>query len=246
MKKIIFAFMILLTFTSVAFAEDIYCGEFNGKPAYVDLESIQKHSRRTGVWEVTNSGIWPERSYSYSANIYADGLWYEVHFVESTKSSSSAWILDKNKKSTHTPVDTIDFDFAFRTVQQHYPEANRRNEARYKKINEERDRKNIEEAKKKYDTSEAKIDTNDPKQKTGYAPIPYKDQTKTQLSASLTNAITKYVQAYNAAPEQKNITPEMRSAGLEVKAICEFFTKDELIVFANGDIEMQKALLSFK
>ncbi len=243
MKKLLLTALFLLIFSSVVFAEDIYCGDFNGKPAYLDIDSIQRHSQRTGVWEVTDSGVWPERFYSYSANIFADGLWYNVHFVESTKRSSSAWILDKNKKSTHTPVNTLNFDFAFNKVLEYYPEANRRSEAAAKKRLEEMDRKKIEEAKKIYNTNESKINSDARKNSVA---IPYKDQTKPQLTVALTNAITKYVQAYNAAPEPKNITPEMQAAGLEVKAICEFFTKEELISFAGANIELRKALLGFK
>lgn len=148
MKKMLIALLIALSFCSISAAEDIYCGDFNGNPAYVELESIESSSRRTGFWVVKEYGVYPEYSKSYSANIFADGLWYKVNFVESTRSSSSATILDKNKKSTGNFVTTVKFDFAYQTVIDNYPEANRRSEEKYRKIIEERERKAIEEAKK--------------------------------------------------------------------------------------------------
>jgi len=244
--KKIFIVICLLFSPIVAHAEDVYCGDYNGKPAYVDIDSIEKDSHRTGVWEITNYGIYPQFSDSYSANINADGLWYKVNFSIQRQASYSVWILDKNKKNLHTPINTIKFDFAFQTVQEYYPEANRRSEAIAKKKLEEADIKAIENAKIHNNALEEGINLDDPKYKTGYVTLPYKYQTKLELNASLTNAIMKYTMAYNIAPAPKNITPELRSLALEVKSICEFFTKEELIKYAGSDIEMQKALLSFK
>lgn len=219
------------------YAEDVYCGEYNGKPAYVDINSIEKSSSRTGMWEITNHGIYPEYSDSYSANINADGLWYKVLFNIKTQTSYSAWILNKNKKNTGTPINTVNFDFAYQTIHVSYPEANRRSEAAARKKLEEIDRQRIEDAKRNY-TTETIADEG--------ISIPYEYQTKEQLIASLTDAITKYVQTYNAAPDPKNITNEMSAAAIKVKTICKFFTKDELIAYSGDNIELQKALLSFK
>ena len=147
MKKILIV-ICLLFLPEVAHAEDIYCGDYNGKPAYLDVDSIEKSSTRTGTWIVDDSGAYPERSYSYTANINADGLWYKVHFSAKNHNSYLAWILDKNKKNTHESVNTIKFDFAFPTVQEYYPEANRRSEAVARIKIEDADTKKIEDAKR--------------------------------------------------------------------------------------------------
>ena len=244
MKKILLV-ICLLFFPVIAHAEDIYCGDYNGKPAYVDIDSIEKSSSRTGYWEIKTYGIYPERSHSYSANINADGLWYKVLFSIERQNSYSVWILDKNKKNMHLPINTLNFDFAFQTIQDYYPEANRRSEAAARKKLEEMDRKSIEDAKRRNDAAEEGINLEDPKYNTGYVSLPYKYQTKIQLTASLTNAVIKFSQAYNIAPKPKD-TPELRSMALEVKSICEFFTKDELIAFAGTNKDLEKALLSFK
>ncbi|MDR3591599.1 MAG: hypothetical protein P4N41_18235 [Negativicutes bacterium] len=147
MRKLLL-FILLLIIPTTALAERVYCGDFNGQPAYVDIDSISRESSKTGSWEVTNSGAYPEYKYSYYANIYADGLWYKVCFDVDRRKSYLAWILDKNKNSTGKHVDTISFDFAFDTVEQYYPEANQRRQEFYRKKNEEQDRKNIEDAKR--------------------------------------------------------------------------------------------------
>lgn len=153
MKRIMF-FLVLFLLPFTAYAEDVYCGDYNGKPAYVDIDSIERSISSTGFWEITDTGIYPEYSHSYSANIYADGLWYKVHFSIERGDAYSVWILDEKKKSTHEPIYTLNFDFAFDTVEEYYPEANRRSEEAAKKRLEEMDQKRIEEAKRKANLKE--------------------------------------------------------------------------------------------
>lgn len=148
MKKLMVILLYLCFMPILAHAEDIYCGDFNGLPAYVELESIDRTVIRSGYWEITSDGIYPQYYRNYVANIYADSLWYKVYFSIESQRTVSVWIYDKYKKNAFTPISTINFDFAYPTVEEYYPEATQiRNDAAKKSL-EAMDRKNIEEAKK--------------------------------------------------------------------------------------------------
>lgn len=149
LKKIIMIFFFVILFCcNLASAEEVYCGNLNGKPAYVDTESIEQTSTRSSEWIMTSSGIYPKYYHSYIANIFADELWYKVYFRKENGASYMVSILDKNKKDTYKYVHTLKFDFAFPVVEQYYPEAQqKRNEIARKNL-EESDRQAIEQAKR--------------------------------------------------------------------------------------------------
>lgn len=145
--KRLFLIVCLFILPGIVHAEDIYCGDFNGKPAYVELESIELKAIKTNDYVISEDGVARKYYHVYSANIYADDLWYKVLFNRDRGTSFSVSILDKYKKDTMNYVYTIKFDFAFETVKDNLNEANRRRSEEARKSLESSDRSKIEAAK---------------------------------------------------------------------------------------------------
>jgi hypothetical protein len=147
-KKILWLLVLSFLLSPACFAEDVYCGDYEGKPAYLEVESITSTSIRSGDWIATEDGIFPRYYHNFTANVLLDGVWYQVNFSKDHENTTNVMILDKYKKKTYKYIYTINFDFAYSTVAEYYPIAKeRRNEAAQKRF-EEADRKAIEEAKR--------------------------------------------------------------------------------------------------
>ena len=147
--RTLYFLLILATLAGTAYAEDIYAGEFNGKPAYVELESIDKMVGKTGNYVLDDDGISPTYWHAYKANVYADDVWYQVYTSTRLHKINSINILGKDKKITGTMVspENLNLDFAWQTINENYSLATQRRLEAYKAKQAEADRIAIEKAK---------------------------------------------------------------------------------------------------
>ncbi len=105
MRKILFlAFFMILCFGSSVSAEDVYCGDYQGKPVYLRTESINHHLiKDDGTYNVytdeNSVSIYQKYDKYYLAHILFNGNLYETN-----NGLLGLWNIEQYKAQHSMPV----------------------------------------------------------------------------------------------------------------------------------------------
>ena len=83
-----------------------YCGDYNNKPAYIDVESVTAYTNTTDNVKM------------YKAKILADGKWYQVTYSTKNMLTDTVTALDTsdNYFGFKSNAVQLDLDFAYDSV----------------------------------------------------------------------------------------------------------------------------------
>jgi len=213
-KKIyILILLITLAFGGIAHAEDVYCGDYNGKPVYVRVESISKNAVKSDnefkvyVTDDTVS-VYNKFSYYYKAHLIIEDNLYEVLFSDERGSAFGVTKLLKGHDIER--IYNMNLNFALNTVINYYNPDNFRANNDYM---------NKFKAKKDAEYNE-----------------PYMAQ---RYRSIMPLNISQY-QTYKNYPSMKG---NLASAIDNIKSKCKYFSREELIELAGEDTDLQKIML---